>query len=400
MKNNIKTAAAFAGLLMFSFSYGTMCKFTPEVIRRSIASIAPIIMQNRTCAQVSQGLRYYQTKACFQVSQRQCHHQFEGCCSYCPGTTLHVWHILKTDYIDKERDFLSLFKECHTGIIAEMNNKIYPASWRGADQVYAKYKKIYEENYIEQLPQSIERFHQVEFLDIKNIESVSEMIKNGYLVFYDNYKQHPECFYSYYNLAACINDLLNFTSHYRNLSEYIWKYKSKYEIEKTFKLKHIQYKNDVKAAFAYYSRQDNQMLNFSERFFEDLCLSQQAFTLLHEIEHTTQDLAMITWDPFEDQMNVSIHERGADSAAASQIKCEICLKIEQLQRKLYPINKPGYFNSCNFDAYIERNKDNRCKAHSCDTKELEQALLNQDMCKVKQIDNAIGTLYDRLPSVA
>jgi len=308
-------------------------------------------------------------------------------------------HSPRTLFINSETPCLHLAQRYQFELLQKRDEQ---TSLMPLCEIFETYQLSYERLCTQALQNDIEEFHQALFPQMSSMDCCTGRSNWGGIVYRENedlikqyneayaiYKKNPKSFYAYYRLSLIINDLLNITNTHRCLSSYINDFISKRGASK-FKLKGITYNNDRPSAEAHYDP-NTELLNFSDQFFK-ASLSSQAFTTLHEIKHTAQ---LPAFDPF----SAAEAELGADMFAASELSCEVCLKMHQLTREKEPISQPGYFRSYDFNYWIALRKDSRCTAHCCDTKELEQAIQDKQLSRAAAIDRTMGTLLNRLPDV-
>jgi len=382
-KNIIKLVSIFAMLSISGLSYSMIRRVFPRIGAR--ATMMPMAMQLR------EYIKFKNTNA-------------YG--AYYADRNAYVYRSPMTNYIGQMQDWFDLYRQYRIEYDACSSTDDHQLSFVLIASLDEKYQSLYEKDFDGSISFGIEAFHQNDFPKIRDRFDVSTV---AYTEAYESYKRTPKSFLAYHYLVLHINDLLNLISGKRNISEYVFQYKAKKESEKGQRrcnLQSVTFNDGEKRAVAYYDGQE-ECINFEERFFDN-CLSQQAFTLLHEIEHSFQEKFFVSVSKtFEDMIESTQREKEADNAAASQLPCEICLKINQLQRYLFPVDfQLGYMQDFDFDSHIEHCKNKRCKAHSCNTTELEQKIIfakktnSQGLFnEVKTLDNAMGTLYDRLPSV-
>ena len=213
---------------------------------------------------------------------------------------------------------------------------------------------------------------------------------------YTGYLEHPSCIDSYYNISKAINSIelqRQAAAPKVDLKNYIFDYIQQNRSGKRYALNSVVFSNKRSDGgympTALYNPNIEE-LRFSSDFTEaNQSKSVQALTLMHEIEHASQD----PW------MHAIPAERQADLQSIQECNCPICLQIKSvtLKNTQYP---QGYLTSDDFAMYAQQ-ATQRCKAHSQhDTTELEAALALGDKEKIYWLDNQIGTIFDRLPSVS
>lgn len=245
----------------------------------------------------------------------------------------------------------------------------------------------------QQIEEGINRFDATDVPFLEDIENIQQDLLI-YRELYNIYKENPKCFYHYYELCNIINDLVNKTKKEREIQRYIREYITHHHKD-GYKLKRLTFNNN-RRCLAYYDP-NIQIINFGPAFF-NLPLSCQAFTLLHELKHTTQRPGLIG-DVFAQAKD----EREAEEFAASNLNCDVCLQIQQLHSKYFPIDEVGYFKARDYQQYIESAKTlkKRCRQHCSDPSLLLNELQRNrpSWYDVKKLDSTNGTIVDRLPTI-
>ncbi len=270
-------------------------------------------------------------------------------------------------------------------------------------------KKKYAQQH-ESLSQGIKNYHKLEipvaFQDF-NIDRSSDTLahnKSLRAIYEDTYKdytgyiEYPACMDSYYNIAKAINAVELRRQHFAlpvALKNYILKYVAKNKINKVYALNSVIFSDKRSDGrdmpIAYFDPNINELRfssNIRTHFFNEQSKSVQALTLMHEIEHASQ----APW------LHTIPAERQADERSVEECNCSICLQVKAAMLKNV-VMPSGYLTSEDFACHA-RQSTFRCKAHTDhDITELQAALQSGDKLKIKEIDDAMGTIFDRLPKV-
>lgn len=198
---------------------------------------------------------------------------------------------------------------------------------------------------------------------------------------YTGYEEYPACMDSYYNIAKAINSVELRRQHVAlpvALKNYILKYVAKNKINKVYALNSVIFSDkrfDGKdMPIAYFDPNINELRfssNFRTHFFKQQAKSEQALTLMHEIEHASQ----APW------MHAIPAEREADERSVKECNCSMCLQVKAAMLKNV-VMPPGYLTSEDFACHA-RQSTFRCKAHTDhDITELQDALQRGDKVEI------------------
>lgn len=267
-------------------------------------------------------------------------------------------------------------------------------SGKGID-LFDSYQKVYDfyqEKYRYPLVErGIEEFNRDELPSLRHIERFGESVCTTYDEAYPVFMENRDCFHAYSVLSHEIGWLLRETQTERALNYCIQQYKKIYS---EMKLDIVKYQWCEEGAACY--RRDERSINFPPDVFES-SPSEQAFTVLHEIRHSMQEDPPSIFDDYLDVISAKRRrESDADTFAASQISCELCLRVKQYSRKRFPAQSAGYFQPQDFIPFIAKRREKRCEAHRCDTTSLEQAMEKNDFAMVREIDRQMGDVFQRL----
>jgi hypothetical protein len=198
-------------------------------------------------------------------------------------------------------------------------------------EVFKKYQDMYQLQY-PVLKDKIVHYYKTRYQDILKALTMGGNVSdygNMYESAYNYFIKHEPGFDTYYDLALVISffEFMYTSSQMQEkiqLNEYILKYAKKNEGNAydsfpnfgNYRVNGIYFKGNQKP-LALYDPHDEKITFKSPDFLSKISLTEQAFTILHELAHAGQD-------PKMDGYNA---EQYADRQACQEIKCSVCLRI-------------------------------------------------------------------------
>ncbi|MGZ6254943.1 MAG: hypothetical protein ACXWL5_03075 [Candidatus Chromulinivorax sp.] len=285
-------------------------------------------------------------------------------------------------------------------------------------ETYKKFQKTYEEEKAK-IKVLVENFNQNDYPKIiKELDGIisSSLIDTWNKLYnktFQNYQNNSDSLSDYYNHAKSINLLQygkEFYEEHVALREYCLKYAKEkihmyehpdapvhdYKRASDFKLKDVTFKSYEPELIKTYNpyigiySSETQRINFNPNYFFKLPASNRALAVMHELEHTTQ----------RDDIHSFTAEQGAEYRSVAECNCKMCLSVAAAWLKNNePNTEKGYFSSKDFKSYANKSKS-FCKAHgSHDLEPLRKAIKEGNKEQIKELDDAMGTIFDRLPSL-
>ncbi|MGZ6250993.1 MAG: hypothetical protein ACXWL2_03130 [Candidatus Chromulinivorax sp.] len=284
----------------------------------------------------------------------------------------------------------------------DFENEINQSSNKESTQIiYKNFSEQYKQRkaYLETV---IKDFHQNNYPEIiKELNGILDSsLINSCKELYDktceNYNQSSSDIGDYYNHAKSISLLQylkeRFTKHIF-IQKYCLGYSQKIDIDnRKFNLDQIIFKNnnemscDTIASYRPYYKS----ININRNKFYKLSPSEQALTLMHELEHATQD----------SKLNSVEAEKEAELRSVKECDCKMCLQVVaalKVDNRRY--QNMGYFGPKDYQYYADQSQK-LCKAHgSCDLTPLKKAIKDKKESEIIKLDNRMGNIFERLPSL-